>query len=317
MTDQADREFPFQLTVQDLVRLSGQPEEFVLEVLAGEDLSALSYRLLTKNEEIDLQARIEDIFSDNTVAKAGGDTLPRWTDGWGEVLERVRRYGVSADTLRPQYFRHDLLRLEGRYIRASSMDFERRLFELFKVLLFRRYLTDIPHVVEIGCGTGANLYQLHKIFPDKHLTGCDWAPPSQVLIKLIGSETGADITPVNFNMRTLEGRGEINIGPDTAIVTLHAMEQLGDDFETLLGMILEEKPALCVHLEPISELYDSDSKFDLRALTYHNKRNYLSGFLNKLHEIIPGTKIEILHVHRAQFGSTFQEAYTTIVWKPF
>jgi len=316
MTELSEREFPFHLTLEDLARLSGQPAEFVSETLANEDLSALTYRHLTPQEETDLQARIKDILADDTVTKAGGDTLPRWTDGWGEVLERVRQEGVSADTLRPQYFRHDLLRLEGHYIRASSVDFERRLFELFKILLFRRYLADIPHVAEIGCGTGANLYQLHKMFPEKRLTGCDWAPPSQELLKLIGSETGANIHPVNFNMRTLEGRDKIDVGPDTAIVTLHAMEQLGDDFEAFLGMILDSKPALCVHLEPIAELYEAGLKFDQDGLNYHNKRRYLSGYFNKLNKLYSAKKIEIVHAHRAKFGSTFQEAYTTIVWRP-
>jgi hypothetical protein len=52
------------------------------------------------------------------------------------------------------------------------------------------------------------------------------------------------------------------------------------------------------------------------AVNYHNKRNYLSGFLKKLQDYEKAGDIEIIQSHRSGFGSTFQEAYSIVVWRP-
>ena len=117
-------------------------------------------------------------------------------------------------------------------------------------------------------------------------------------------------------MFTLDGNENINITNFTAVVTLHAMEQLGDNFGPFLDMLISNRPAVCIHLEPIIEFYDTTLEFDLYAVNYHNKRNYLSGFLNKLHNYEKVGDIEIIQSHRSGFGSTFQEAYSIIVWRP-
>ena len=154
------------------------------------------------------------------------------------------------------------------------------------------------------------------MFPKLKLTGCDWVQPSLELINQINQETGSNIQPIHFNMFTLDGIENIDITKFTAVVTLHAMEQLGDKFGPFLDMLISNQPAVCIHLEPIIEFYDISLKFDLDAINYHNKRNYLSGFLNKLHNYEKGGDIEIIQSHRSGFGSTFHEAYSIIVWRP-
>jgi len=42
----------------------------------------------------------------------------------------------------------------------------------------------------------------------------------------------------------------------------------------------------------------------------------LSGFFNKLRDYEKVGDIEIIQSHRSGFGSTFQEAYSIIVWRP-
>ena len=75
-----------------------------------------------------------------------------------------------------------------------------------------------------------------------------------------------------------------------------------------------DQPA-CV-LEPIVELYDRSSLFDVLAIKYHERRNYLHGWLTRLRELAALGRAEILQVRRLGFGDRYHEAYSVILWKP-
>ena len=275
----------------------------------------LEYQFLDAAETAVIQKRARDILLDAKLTVAGPGAIQRWQQGWGEILERVRRDGVSETTLAPQYFRHDVLRLDGRYIRAANTQFEPRLYAAFRAALFQELFTGLSDVIEFGCGTGQNLYQLHRLNPGLRLTGADWAEPSQELMRLIGLAENAQMNGVRFDMGSLEGAEATAVAPGAGIMTLHAMEQLGSDFEPFLDYLIGLKPAVALHLEPIAELYDADNPFDAAALAYHAKRGYLTGFLNALQARAATGEIEILKIHRTGFGSTFHEAYSIVVWR--
>lgn len=275
----------------------------------------LEYQGLDAAETAVIQNRARDILSDAKLTTAGPGTIQRWQQGWGEILERVREHGVSEATLAPQYFRHDVLRLEGRYIRAANTAFEPRLYAAMRAALFQRLFAGLGEVIEFGCGTGQNLYQLHQLLPGLHLTGADWAEPSQELMRLIGLAEGTHMDGVRFDMASLEGAENLAIEPGAGVMTLHAMEQLGIHFEPFLDYLIGLKPAVALHLEPIAELYDGNNPFDAAALSYHTKRGYLAGFLSALKARAAAGQIEILKTHRTGFGSTFHEAYSIVVWR--
>ncbi|MDC0191221.1 class I SAM-dependent methyltransferase [Rhodospirillales bacterium] len=316
MNPYSDQASLHSISLADLTKMSGLPMTTVSAVVQCDDLAGLRYLPLNEAETTEIEQRLKNILKDNTIERAGADAQHRWQLGWQEILERVRLGGISENTLLPQYFKHDILRLYGGYIRATTLDFEKRIFRLLKAILFFNYFFNISHVIEFGCGTGANLLQLHKMFPKMKLTGCDWVQPSLKLIRRINQETGSNIQPIHFNMFTLDGNENIDITNFTAVVTLHAMEQLGNNFGPFLDMLISNRPAVCIHLEPIIEFYDTNFEFDLHAVNYHSKRNYLSGLFNKLRDYEKVGDIEIIQSHRSGFGSTFQEAYSIIVWRP-
>ncbi len=80
---------------------------------------------------------------------------------------------------------------------------------------------------EFGCGTEINLLILAKIAPEARLAGCDWASASQVILRRMAEQTGCAIEGHRFNMLTASGDGDGSIGAPTAILTVHALEQLG------------------------------------------------------------------------------------------
>ena len=86
-------------------------------------------------------------------------------------------------------------------------------------------------------------------------------------------------------MLTLEGKENLQMCQDTAVITIHSIEQLGNSFSPILDYLLYKKPGIVFHLEPIFEFYDSGNDLDDLAIKYHKKKNYLNGYLPALEEL--------------------------------
>lgn len=240
-----------------------------------------------------------------------------WIRGWGEILEQVETQGFRPDILRPQYFSHHrIMRFDGKYIEGDSNTFVYEYDQLLRRIVLAKYLRGQTRVVELGCGTGTSQLMLAELLPAADLVASDWSPPAQDIIRAMSAYLKRDIRPVCFNMLTLEGWEELGIDRDTAVVTVHALEQLGGNYKPLLERLVAAKPRLCVHLEPVIELYDSTCDFDLLAMRYHAARNYLHTWLTDIRQLVKDGKAELLDQRRLHFGDRYHEAYSVIAWRP-
>jgi hypothetical protein len=249
---------------------------------------------------------------DSPLRVSGANDNKVWREGWQEVLDHVGET-VNLERLKPQYFREDdVTRLNGDF--AKGEDLYERDIQMRK-LVFRTHFKDATRIVDIGAGTGVSQAILAKECVAE-LAAADWVEPSLKLIELIGKNMNRQIKTVNFNMLTLFGWDDLKIDEETSVLTVHALEQLGEDWGLLLTAIRDAKPKLCVHIEPLVELYDEGVLFDKLAADYHRKRNYLSGWLPAVQELERQGKAEIKRVHRWGFGNRFHEAYSLLVWRP-
>lgn len=108
----------------------------------------------------------------------------------------------------------------------------------------------------------------------------------------------------------------LNVGPNSGILTVAALEQVGERFEPFLEFVLRKRPAVCVHLEPIDELMDPKHLVDRLSVLYCRKRNYLSGFLTRLRQLRDEGKVKIHREQRTYTGSYFIEGHSLVVWSP-
>ncbi len=285
--------------------------------LAGQPWSRLKYREILGAERDGIIRAVLERIDSSALRVVGGNDSTVWERGWGEILAEVKRKGFKASLLRPQYFEHHrIMRFDGRYIDAGNGEFVGVYDELLRTLAFARHLNNVSKVVEIGCGTGTSQLILSQLLPKAELVASDWAAPSQDIVSILANQLGRTIRPVRFNMLTLEGWDELGIDPETAVVTVHALEQLGDAFEPLLNKLLSAKPRFCLHLEPILEHYDGTILFDYLAIKYHERRNYLRGWLTALRRLAHEGRVEILDERRLGFGDRYHEAYSMIKWQP-
>jgi hypothetical protein len=128
-------------------------------------------------------------------------------------------------------------------------------------------------------------------------------------------ERGVAIEGRRFNMLTAIGDcGPIN--KESAILTVHALEQLGLGWQMFLDFLLARQPGLLVHIEPLFELYNSTQQLDDLARRYHLKRHYLKGFIPAIEKLAATGNAEIIARRRTAFAGLYQEAYSVLVWRP-
>jgi hypothetical protein len=224
-----------------------------------------------------------------------------------QAIESATRVGAHRqdmwdrcwkDTNDPRYF-SDILRINGEFWFAPGA--EREHLNELRSWLFAKYLDGIDTVHEFGCGSGQNLKALQG---KKNIVGYDWSPAAVDRINAMG---GKGILFDMFKPDDVEIKG--------AILTVHAMEQLGNYWDKFLDLLLSQRPAICIHIEPVEEFYDPEDCLDYLSLAYHKKRGYLAGYLTHLRALERMGIINILEARRTHAGGLYHEAYSVIVWR--
>lgn len=283
---------------------------------APSDWPVLNYRPLDERETSNQFLHIEEVLNDPNLRICSPDSQKVWEQGWGEVLQRVQSASFDETQLNPQYFKHQIFRLNGQFVYADTPAFEEKIYKQIKRYLFMTYFNDIKQAIEFGCGTGQSLLLLAQCQPNIKITGCDWSGPAVEIAKTIAKETHHDISGQQVNLFNLEGSDTLNLDSDTAIYTFHTLEQLGKEHRDFVNWLLYKQPKRCIHLEPIKEFYNPELNFDQVAIRYHERRNYLDGFYNYLKQLENEGKLIIRKAHRLGFGSQYQEAYSLVIWEP-
>jgi transketolase len=304
------------MTVQDFATSFGTtPEEIPEECQELICKYNFSYTLLEgEAQERVLMEVINKIDSDQQLI-AAPERESVWNRGWSENLKEFISQNGNLDSLVPKFLRPSkVFRLFGGYVSVSDPEFERNFIRVLRSWLFRTHFPPYETIYEFGSGTGHNLVELAHLFPEKELVGLDFVPSSCELISRLGTDLHYPISSRLFNM----------IEPDTAyklkrgslVFTFGAIEQLGPKFDKFLEYILDNHAGLCVHIEPIIELYEEDKLFDSLAIRFHKKRGYAVKFLPRLQQMEKEHRIQLVKVKRLEFGSLMMEGYSLIIWKP-
>ena len=246
---------------------------------------------------------------------AGDHRETDWEDGWRENLNEFVQSGYDLGKLVPKYYKTNIpIRLNRAYILPAQPDFVYRYTQIFRAWLFQEFLADCRSVYEFGCGTGHNLIHLAELYPDKTLYGFDWVKSSKEIIQIVAKQYGLKLMGGTFNF--FDPDETLTFDPLSAVLTFGALEQVGSNHRRYLDFILKRKPLLCIDVVGIHELYDEAYLLDYLALLYHKRRNYLDGYLTRLHELEEIGKIEIVKTHHQLFGNPFDDPYSYVIWRP-
>jgi hypothetical protein len=193
-------------------------------------------------------------------------------------------------------------------------NFDYKIHICFVDAILRHYSKGLKNVFEFGCGPAYHLIRLKKYDENINVFGTDWTTSSQKIIENINHILNMDIKGINLDFFNPDYN--IEIPKNSAIYTVASLEQIGDEFGKIVDFMIEKKPSICIHMEPIDELLDKDILVDNLSIKYFRKRNYLNGFLPYLESLEEKNKIKILKKQRIFSGSYFIEGHSLIVWKP-
>ena len=302
------------LTPQDFASAFGIPQlpEECRKLVAGHDFH---YEEASADEHSALVLETLKKLDSRQFAVVGEHRKDVWEKGWSENLREFAASGHDADALMPKYYRgHPFVRWRQRFIRPADKAFEIHFSTVLRTWLFRRFFSESADIYELGCGTGLNLILLARLFPDKRLHGTDWASASQEILAGLAKRYGWQLQGHPFDF--FHPDPAFRLAPGAAVLTFTALEQVGARHEALLAYLLSQRPAVCVHVEPMAELYDEGNLLDYLALRYHRERGYLDGYLSALRRLEKDGRIEILLTQRPYFGGFYNESYSMVAWRP-
>ena len=275
----------------------------------------LRYDLLDQKERDRVILSVIKAIDSGTFKPSGKERSSDWEDGWQETLDEFVQNGYDPAALAPKYVaKYPVMRLFKEYVRPRDPLFELSYYTVYRHYLFQKYLHSFENIFEFGCGTGYNLVIMNKLFPSANLMGLDWARSSVDIVNLLGTRLGLPVTSRRFNY--YEPDYSLDIPANSVVVTMNSLEQIGEDYGKFLRFLLNKKPKLVINSEPFLEMYDETNLVDHLAISYHNCRNYLWGYYEKLQQLQARKEINIVDAKRVCAGNLFHEAQSFVVWKP-
>ena len=274
----------------------------------------LPYRELRQEERDTIILNLLRSVHSGELEKVGEARQPVWERGWAENLEAFKKSNFDYAALLPRYTHlGEPIRMHGDYVAPQLPDFEITLSRILRGYLFATYLSGVGRIYEFGCGTGLNLVQLSRLFPDKQLTGLDWVDSAAEIIKLLRIHLNKRISYRYFNLLRPE---PFDLGEDAGVITVTALEQVYNRHRSFISFLLEQRPSVVIHVEPIEEFYDEDTLVGYLGATYHRERKYLADFLPYLKDLEASGRVEIINLHKTGFGIHRHDPFSYVVWRP-
>ena len=133
-------------------------------------------------------------------------------------------------------------------------------------------------------------------------------------MKLMKKENNIKLKSFLFDISKPDRK--IKIKKNSAVYTSGALEQLSGKIFNFLNYLIEQKPKIVLHSEPVLDFYKEDNLPDILGKLFHLKRGYTSNLLSLLKIFEKQEKIKIIKTVKSPFGSLMMEGYSLIVWKP-
>jgi len=275
----------------------------------------LRYRGLTMTERDAYLLDVLRVLWGEELQKAGPHRLAEWERGWSENLAAIREHPDDAAVIPRYHGKHHLARWCQEIVSPAVPGLDYRLHRVVVDWAISEYLRDVDAIYEFGCGPAYHLLSARKFNAKARLVGLDWASASQAIIReIVAKGIESDIDGRSFDFLAPDQSLELSSGG--GVLTVAALEQVGDQHERFVEYLLAKRPSICVHLEPIEELLDQEHLLDYLSLAYFRKRGYLSGFLTRLRQLEADGLLRVIDARRTYTGSYFIEGHALVVWAP-
>lgn len=232
---------------------------------------------------------------------------------WIVILQNIvdKQKKDVVNSLKPTWFRNDKFYVIDKKFCTTNTEVLDWKYQLaVRNIIFSKYLFDVENVYDFGSGSGINIYLVNQLFEKIKLHASDSSKVSVEILEELNNYLGID---VGYDMIDIKNKINIDIEPNSAVITTSALEQVGGDIDSFIDFVLEKKPKRVINIEPILE-FSHNNEFDNLMKLYCEKRNYLKYYYSKLLQLERENKIKILFKKRTRVGGLFIEN-SVIVWE--
>ena len=232
---------------------------------------------------------------------------------WIVILQNIvdKQKKDVVNSLKPTWFRNDKFYVIDKKFCTTNTEVLDWKYQLaVRNIIFSKYLFDVENVYDFGSGSGINIYLINQLFEKIKLHASDSSKVSVEILEELNNYLGID---VGYDMIDIKNKINIDIEPNSAVITTSALEQVGGDIDSFIDFVLEKKPKRVINIEPILE-FSHNNEFDNLMKLYCEKRNYLKYYYSKLLQLERENKIKILFKKRTRVGGLFIEN-SVIVWE--
>lgn len=303
------------LNALDFANLLGEAQEPRLVENIFEKYSNVdwSYRNLNHEEFDKLVLEIVASIEAGNFDKSCEERRTRWVDGWGENLAMLLAGEPPEVALKPKYYRKNrIVRFGNNLVKSKADNLEWVFFQIIRDYIFEKYLKRFDEIHEFGCGSVHNLYDWAMKRPDLVLKGYDWADSAVEIGRVLRDQETVNLDVANFDIfrpQIVEPRSK-----NAAMVTIGALEQVGDQYDEFLKFMRGSSFKRFVHLEPFLELYDQSHTLDFLARKYSVSRNYLNGYLSVVKSLSEEGSVHLDVVKKVELGGRFHLGWNICVW---
>jgi len=239
-----------------------------------------------------------------------------YEDGaWANELRQ--QYWLSTPTLSDYLIPPGASRIivlhQGRLARTGLADYYR--FRIGKVI---EMVADndggATELIELGCGTGRNIFSLSTARRWKRLQGYDISDNGLQVAKLVKERfrvDEAEFAKLDLLSDDLENLGALR---DATVFTYLCLEQLPGHAEGILRKLLLAGVQRGIHIEPSLDMFSPWRLRDLATMSYVWRQNYQRKLISALRTLENEGRIKIERLERPGFAPNVGHEPNLIVW---
>ncbi len=206
--------------------------------------------------------------------------------------------------------------VENRYVHIASRDYYVYRTHIITDV-FRAFATDEPELVELGCGSGFNIFLLLTAGASAHFTGLDVSPHALRAARDIRRHFGLEERTAFHELDLLEGsHPNYHHLTDRVVFTYYCLEQLKYDTRRVLEHILAARPRRVLHFEPTVELLRLWDPRDLVNYLYIKRQDYQDNLVTTLRAMEREGRLRVVTLARLHYAPGPRHDPTLIVWQP-
>lgn len=179
------------------------------------------------------------------------------------------------------------------------------------------HATDTDSLVELGSGTGTNLFNLALDDRWRELLGLELSATGRAVGRSVASHYGLEdcvhFDEIDLIDPTSSGFARI---ADKVVFTHYVLEQLPRHTETVFRNLVAAGIRRAIMIEPSFELLSPYSLRDVASMTYVWRQDYQRKIVRTARKLADEGVIRLLQVDRLHFASGWRNAPTLVVWEP-